>query len=251
MASSSNEVEVIGHKGGGGAPGNTMAAIQQGLDAGADVIEIDVHLTACGHLIMCHGMSDESVDVNGSQVSDQTLSKLKDQYPQKYLPEAFHDEEVLQLRNLLVNELTEVPLILDVKNCLLPPDRSDQLLDAVLDLFDLEERNEEVCIASFDHKFLSKLKNERPNVQVGLISGSNSLHQKVDLDRLEPDLWLLHWRYAGTPAVHMAEDHGTRVYTWVLNRDTLVRKAMTAGVHGVITDHPKRVREAITSFQSS
>src|SRR5262245_21501801 len=46
---------VVGHRGAAAkAPENTAASIRAGLDAGADVIEIDVGLTADGRVVLLH-----------------------------------------------------------------------------------------------------------------------------------------------------------------------------------------------------
>ena len=51
---------IIGHRGGASlAPENTLACYRKGIEAGADMIEIDIHLTRDGHVVVCH---DESVD---------------------------------------------------------------------------------------------------------------------------------------------------------------------------------------------
>src|SRR6266496_1470994 len=49
------KMQIIGHRGAAGlAPENTLLAIQKALDAGADWIEFDVHLTRDGHLVVIH-----------------------------------------------------------------------------------------------------------------------------------------------------------------------------------------------------
>jgi glycerophosphoryl diester phosphodiesterase len=46
---------IIGHRGAAGlAPENTMAAIAAGIEAGSDMIEIDVRLTRDNQLVVIH-----------------------------------------------------------------------------------------------------------------------------------------------------------------------------------------------------
>ncbi len=55
-----NRVIVVAHRGGANlGPENTLECISKGISAGADWIEIDVHLSADGKLVVCH---DASVD---------------------------------------------------------------------------------------------------------------------------------------------------------------------------------------------
>jgi glycerophosphoryl diester phosphodiesterase len=50
-----NRPEVIAHRGGAGEwPGETVFAFERALAAGADVLEVDVHATRDGHLVLMH-----------------------------------------------------------------------------------------------------------------------------------------------------------------------------------------------------
>ncbi|HEY0583266.1 MAG TPA: glycerophosphodiester phosphodiesterase family protein, partial [Chloroflexota bacterium] len=70
-------VWVVGHRGAmGHSPENTMASFERGLELGADWIELDVHLSQDGKLIVIH---DETLDrtTNGrGRVRDHTLAEL-------------------------------------------------------------------------------------------------------------------------------------------------------------------------------
>ena len=69
---------VIGHRGAAGlAPENTLASFSQAVHLGVDAVELDVHRSADGHLVVLH---DERVDrtTNGKgQVAATTLAALR------------------------------------------------------------------------------------------------------------------------------------------------------------------------------
>jgi glycerophosphoryl diester phosphodiesterase len=71
-------VWVVGHRGAmGHCPENTLASFERGLELGADWIELDVHLSRDGALVVIH---DETVDrtTNGhGAVRDHTLAELE------------------------------------------------------------------------------------------------------------------------------------------------------------------------------
>ncbi len=51
---------IIAHQGGDGVwPGNTLYAFEKAVEIGADVLEMDAHLTRDGHIVLIH---DETVD---------------------------------------------------------------------------------------------------------------------------------------------------------------------------------------------
>src|ERR671938_850947 len=71
-------VWVVGHRGAmGHCPENTLASFERGLELGADWIELDVHLSRDGALIVIH---DETLDrtTNGhGLVRERTLAELR------------------------------------------------------------------------------------------------------------------------------------------------------------------------------
>lgn len=71
------KLQVIAHRGGAGiGMENTLSCIEKGVVAGADMIEVDIHLTQDGQLLVCH---DETIDrtTNGKgRISEMTLEEL-------------------------------------------------------------------------------------------------------------------------------------------------------------------------------
>lgn len=69
---------VVAHRGGSSlGPENTLAAIKAGIEAGADMVEIDIHQTLDGHLVVCHDQSvDRTTDGHGL-IRDLTLAQIK------------------------------------------------------------------------------------------------------------------------------------------------------------------------------
>ncbi len=74
------ERRVIAYAHQGGAwenPSSTLHAIAAALEAGATGIELDVHATAEGHLVVCHDATvDRTTDSTG-QIADQTFDELR------------------------------------------------------------------------------------------------------------------------------------------------------------------------------
>ena len=77
--SSTENLTITGHRGGAllGAE-NSLECIRKGLEAGVSSIEIDVHITADGHIVVCH---DPTVDrtTNGSgEINEMTIKQIKE-----------------------------------------------------------------------------------------------------------------------------------------------------------------------------
>ncbi|RIQ31140.1 glycerophosphodiester phosphodiesterase family protein [Jiangella rhizosphaerae] len=71
-------VMVIAHRGyWRGAPENSIAAIEQAIERGAHVVEIDVQRTADGHLVLMHDTTVDRTTNGTGAVSSLTLAQIK------------------------------------------------------------------------------------------------------------------------------------------------------------------------------
>src|SRR5690606_30839183 len=70
---------IVAHRGAAAqAPENTMEAFRLGVEAGADAIELDVHLTADGQLAVIHDETlDRTTDRTG-RVADLTMDQVRE-----------------------------------------------------------------------------------------------------------------------------------------------------------------------------
>jgi Glycerophosphoryl diester phosphodiesterase len=72
------KMQIIAHRGGAGiGMENTLSCIEKGITFGADMIEIDIHLTKDGYLVVFH---DETVDrtTNGKgKIREMTLAEIR------------------------------------------------------------------------------------------------------------------------------------------------------------------------------
>ena len=70
---------IIAHRGESRlAPENTLAAINLAWQRGADAVEIDCHLTADGHLIVCHDDNTRRTAGRKLVIRQSTLAQLRE-----------------------------------------------------------------------------------------------------------------------------------------------------------------------------
>ena len=68
---------VFAHRGGCAlGPENTLAAFDAGLAAGADGLELDVHLSSDGVLVVCHDATLERTTAESGRLNDRTAAEL-------------------------------------------------------------------------------------------------------------------------------------------------------------------------------
>jgi glycerophosphoryl diester phosphodiesterase len=108
--------QIMGHRGAGFlAPENTLAAIAKGFEAGIDLIEVDLHLTADGHAVVFH---DSTVDrtTNGTgPIAGMTLAQVKALDAGSWFSPAYAGERVPTLTELLQFVNGRARILLDVK----------------------------------------------------------------------------------------------------------------------------------------
>ncbi|HAH05350.1 MAG TPA: hydrolase [Elusimicrobia bacterium] len=112
----SRRVGVVGHRGDNCcAPENTLAAIRQAFDKGAEYVEVDVRRTANGDLVLLHDETvDRTTDGRG-RVADLTLWELKALDAGSWHSPKFAGEKIPTLAEALLAAKGRGKLILDVK----------------------------------------------------------------------------------------------------------------------------------------
>ena len=77
-AQSSEKMKVVAHRGGALIGNeNTLSAFESGIRAGADLIELDVHLTADSVVVVCHDPTLNRTTDRKGRISELTLEQFK------------------------------------------------------------------------------------------------------------------------------------------------------------------------------
>lgn len=72
------DMEIIGHRGGASiGPENTLACYKKGIEAGADMIEIDIHLTKDSRIVVCHDQSINRTTNGKGLIREMTLNEIR------------------------------------------------------------------------------------------------------------------------------------------------------------------------------
>src|SRR5437868_4519466 len=154
-------VWVVGHRGAmGHCPENTFASFERGLQLGADWIEMDVHLSRDGALIVIH---DETLDrtTNGrGYVKDHTLAELK-------RLDAGNGERIPTLHEVLDWAKNRKAILdIEIKNA---PVYYDGIESKVVDALDSSGMTERSVVISFDHQAVKRVKELDARVVTGVL----------------------------------------------------------------------------------
>ncbi len=251
----------IAHRGGAGVwPENTLYAFRHAYELGVDVLELDVHSTADGQIVVIH---DDSVDrtSNGSgKVEDMTLADLRKlDFSTKFLPAANR----ASVQNGRVGILTLQEVFAQFPDCYINIEiktDSPQFASRVIDLINWSGMIDRVLLNSFHPRIAKIIEQQAEGIAKG--ASKAEIRQMVILSRL--GLAKLHRPAANayqvpvsrngveivTPAfVRAAHDLGQEVHVWTIDDSTEMRRLLKMGVDGIMTDRPDILAEVLKEFK--
>ncbi len=159
---------VLAHRGASfHAPENTAAAFEKAYDFHVDGIETDLHLTADEKVVVHHNyFINETSDGQGA-IGRMTLEELKQFDFGAYRGEAFRGQRILTLEELfpLLEGMKVINLELKA-----PLDRKETFVAKVLEATERSNMADRVLFSSFDAGLLQRLKEEKKNCRVGLLT---------------------------------------------------------------------------------
>ena len=220
------------------APENTLPAFAAALEMGADGIELDVHLTTDGQLVVIHDFSvDKTTDGHGL-VAQMTAAEVARLDAGAHFSPAFagtripHFEEVLDL----VGDRCRINI--EIKSMdLYARDASDR----VAALIHEQDLYEQVIVSSFNPITLIKLRHLNPAIALGVLYDGE---MPIFLRRLWAGAPILpqaqhpHHQLIDAAYMDWARQIGAQVNTWTVNEPQEALRLASLGVHTLITDVP-------------
>jgi glycerophosphoryl diester phosphodiesterase len=224
-------------------PENTLAAFQQALADGADIIETDLHLTADDAFVCIHDATvDRTTDGTG-EVADMTLAKLKS-LSASYGRAEFQSERVPTLAELAALVPGDIALGLELKSDrFLEPEVNEGLV-AELDRTGVRERT---VVLSFSLPRLQAAQAVAPDIPIGWITLKRPwpLREAQLQGPLWPLLllnplyvWLAHRRGQMVCPLDPIPDRRLRLYRWL-------------GCDAILSDDPGATRQALLELGSA
>ena len=255
------------HQGGAReAPSSTLYAIEQAIAVGATAIELDVHATSDGHLVVCHDPTlDRTTDVAGEIVSH-TLAELLEldnsywfvpgedvqtgREPSAYTlrgrAPADHRYGIATLAEVF-DATPGVPLNLDIKRTAPEVPPYERLL---ADLIREHGRTDDVIVASFIDGATDDFRQYAPEIatSAGTLAVAGfyravragetppaeiSRHVALQVPARFEDLVVVDEAFV--EAAHAA---GLAVHVWTINDPAEMEQLCDLGVDGIISDEP-------------
>ena len=244
---------IVAHRGAAAqAPENTMEAFRLGVEAGADAIELDVHLTADGQLAVIHDETlDRTTDRTG-RVADLTMAQVREadagatfaRPDDSGLPFAGRGLTVPTLSEVLEWLPDDIGLVIEIK----ARAAADAVVDAVRGHPVREAR---LAVISFDEATIDRVRELDQGIKTGYLL--------VPSQPVEPALvWATEHGHAGVhpwegdlgmdplPLLAQANAFGREIGCYVVNDPERMKHLAACGIWGFVTDVPDVARAALS-----
>lgn len=239
-AMNSGKVIVFGHRGAmGHAPENTMASFAKGLELGSDILELDVHLSRDGELVVMHD-GDVSRTTDGSgHLKDMTLAEIKKLDAGSWFDPRFRGERVPTLAQVVDWAKTRIQLAIEIKGDPLP---APGIEDKVVKLLRDNQVVDEMLIISFHHESVKRVKELEPRLMTGILY-TGMLIDTVGAARAAlTDSVRPSWQYWTPELVNQVHAAHLVAHSWIANDEPLMEYLVSMGLDSIGTNYPDRLR---------
>ncbi len=256
-------VQVIAHQGGEQVrPSNTMAAFDHAAELGVDVLEMDVHGTADGVLVVIHDDTVDRTTDGMGKVNEMTFAEIQQLDAGYYWTDDDGATYPYRGQGITIPALEEVlqahgdlPMVIEIKQ------EEPSIVEPFCAMLQQYEMTDHVLVASFHHETLVEFREACPGV-------ATSMSQK----EITP-LWVLSnlgLEEFYTPAgqavqvplkstlpvlgevdvvterfINNAHKRNVHVDVWTINDPGEMVRLIDIGVDGIITDRPDLLLEVL------
>lgn len=225
---------VIAHRGASGElPENTLPAYELAVAQRADMIEIDLHTTRDGHIVITHDEELEGLGGRG-EVADATLAEIRQL-------DAGGGERVPTLVEVLDAFGDRIPFNLELKRS--TRGDYDGMETAVLAEVSRRGLIERTLFSSFYDPVLAALREASAQARIALLLSLRFPHGAIErAKRLGAEAINPEWPLVDRALVEGAHAAGLAVYPFTVDELAEMRRMLDLGVDGLFTNHPSRLR---------
>ncbi|MBU0902213.1 glycerophosphodiester phosphodiesterase [Pseudomonas sp. MIL19] len=249
---------VIAHRGGKGLwPENSLFAFQRASALGVDMLEMDLHLSSDGELVVIHDHTLERTTDGEGPVAALSLEQLQaldagynwsadggQSYP--YRGQGIRIPSFTEV----LDSLPGTPKVIEIK----VPDvgMEAQLCEAL----EAHKQRDQVIVGSFYDRSLQLFREHCPGVATSAGPGSVRLlvalnwlglgrllspsYQALQIPEAHGDLVV-----ASTSLLRTAAQRGLNVQLWTINEQPDMRRLLDQGARALITDYPDRALQVL------
>jgi glycerophosphoryl diester phosphodiesterase len=239
---------LIGHRGYPARfPENTLASFEGAMQAGCDMIELDVTLTRDRKVVVIH---DDTLDrtTNGKGVVfDHTLEEIQRLDAGGWFDPRFSTERVPELREVMKLTAGRCMLNIEIKESAYEASYpADAIEHQVVQLVKTCAAMDRVVISSFDRRILERIAAMETPPAVAFISDHGADQRILDmLLAMKAFSWHPRFKVLTRDQVDRLHAAGLKVFPWTINTRDEAEKILALGVDGLICNELRVLPERV------
>jgi glycerophosphoryl diester phosphodiesterase len=248
----------FGHRGASGThPENTLVSFRAALDKGAGALELDVHRTADGEIVVFHDATLERTTNGAGLLRERTLGELRElDAGFRFSPDGgrtfpFRGKGIaIPTLREVCQAFTDTPLVVEIKQVDPPVE------EGVAQVLQSSEADDRALVFSLHQEPVRRYRTVASDSPTGF--GPDEVAEF--LRRVETGHWdgyrpaglafavPVHWygtRIVSRAFVDAAHRLGCEVYVWTVNEPGEMHALLDLEVDGLITDFPERLSDVL------
>ncbi|MDL4841886.1 glycerophosphodiester phosphodiesterase [Aquibacillus rhizosphaerae] len=238
------KTKIYGHRGSKGSfPENTLLSFEQAIKQGVDGLEIDVHLTKDGEVVVIH---DEFLDrtTNGSGlIKEYDLKEIKklsagSKFTELELYEPHWQQETVPTLQEVFQLLApyNIDLNIELKTYLVNYEEIEEKVLAIVNQFG---NSRKVIYSSFHLPSLIKLKQLDASANIAWLLNQPDTHLKEYMDGLNFESLHINKDIVLSDRSHWTH-LSSHIRVWTANSREEIQQLLEMSVNSIITDYPER-----------
>jgi glycerophosphoryl diester phosphodiesterase len=224
---------VIAHRGASSVElENTLAAFRAAAGLGADAVELDVHATIDGELVVHHDPSVLGLPIAQARAKDLAEIPLS------------NGEHIPTLAQAL-DVLDKLKVFVEVK--VLDPRWDDRLLE----ILDRGPNPAGYAVHSFGFHVVRRIAEKRPTLPCGILSEVLTKSPEQTLADAKAETL---WQERSTldeALVKTVHGLGATIIAWTVDSPAEMERLVRWGIDGICTNHPERGRQVVDASQAA
>jgi glycerophosphoryl diester phosphodiesterase len=226
------KIIAVGHRGAAGLePENTLLSFRKAVELGVDQIELDVRLSKDGRIVVLHDETLERTTGISGPVSGYTYSEINE-------ADAGKGERVPLLEDVFkaVKEST-VTVQIELKA---------QIGEAVVSLIKIFNFENRVCVTSFDHSLIKKVKELDQRILTGALVSEIPADPVAVLRSAMAERLHAPWDVIDEELVKRLHDSGYGIFAWgKIDTPEAIDKMINMEVDGIGSNYPDLLMERL------
>lgn len=237
------DVKIVAHRAGGDfSAENSIKGLELAIENNVSFSEIDVQRTKDGYYVINHDKNFARLTGEKRTSSELTLDEVEKLMIKDEFDSSREPQKVATLEEMLNTSKGNIGLFIELKGTT----ADEKMVDDVVKMVKDKNMEKEVAILSLDYKLIKYTESKYPEMDTGFLY----FFSFGDVKKIVGDFLIMEEKEATDENIEDIHSVGKKAIVWTVNTNESINKFIEKDVDGIITDHVKRVQDAIKNREN-